>query len=76
MVKKKKSPVGDVTRTARAQTHLEKIKTAGGKRVVIDFDGPSNEALQLLVAKRYGGDRTQRSAVIRAVLEAAASAES
>lgn len=70
MVAKKKIPVGDVTSTKRAKTHLQRLEESGGKRVVTDFDAEGHAALQQLLAMGYGG--TQKDAVIRAVVEAAA----
>lgn len=69
MATKTKPPVGDLTRTARAKTHLQRLEDAGGKRVVTDFNAEGHTALQQLLAAGYGD--TQKEAVIRAVLEAA-----
>lgn len=66
----KKVPVGDVTRTARAKSLLQRLEERGGKRVVIDFDASGHAALQKLLSNSYGA--TQKEAVIRAVQAAAA----
>lgn len=66
----KKAPVGDLTRTARAKSLLQRLEEEGGKRVVIDFDAPGHAALQKLLSNQYG--TTQKEAVIRAVQAAAA----
>lgn len=68
MAAKKKTLVGDSTRTARAKTHLQRLEESGGKRVVIDFNSEGHTALQLLLNIGYG--ETQKDAVVRAVVEA------
>lgn len=69
MTAKKQALVGDVTRSARAKTHLQRLEKSGGKRVVTDFNAEGHVALQQLLAMGYAG--TQKDAVIRAVVEAA-----
>lgn len=58
----------DRTVSARAANHLIRLKKAQGKRVMVDFDAASLAALQSLIAKGYS--KTQRGAVLRAVIEA------
>ena len=69
----KKPPVGDVTRTARAKSDLQRLEDQGGKRVVTDFHAAGNADLQKLLANNYGSSQTE--VVIRAVQAAAASLE-
>ena len=66
---KKQKPVGDVTRTARAKSLVQRLQDAGGKRAVIDFDVDGVQDLQKLLAAGYGS--TQREVVLKAVKEAA-----
>lgn len=62
-------PSGDRTSTARARVHLERLKKANGKRLIVDLDSETNEALSELLAAEYGG--TNREVVARAIIEAA-----
>lgn len=64
------APVGDVTRTARAARHRERLIEAKGKRVMVDAPAPVVEALAGLLAKGYGA--TQKEVFCKAVLEVAA----
>ena len=66
---KKAKPVGDVTRTARAKSLVQRLQDAGGKRAVIDFDSDGVKDLQKLLSAGYAS--TQREAVLKAVKEAA-----
>lgn len=68
MAAKKMAPVGDLTRTARAKSHIQRLEDAGGKRIVTDFNAEGFTALQQLLNTGYG--ETQRDVVIRAVIEA------
>lgn len=68
-VAKKQKPVGDVTRTARAKSLVQRLQEAGGKRAVIDFDADGVQDLQKLLSAGYAS--TQREAVLKAVKEAA-----
>jgi hypothetical protein len=62
--------VGDVTRTARAARHRERLTEAKGKRFVVDAPAPVVEALVGLLAKGYGA--TQKEVFCKAVLEVSA----
>jgi hypothetical protein len=64
------APVGDVTRTARAARHRERLVEAKGKRFVVDAPAPVVEALVGLLAQGYG--LTQKEVFCKAVLEIAA----
>lgn len=66
----KPAPVGDVTRTARAKAHLERLAEAKGKRLVVDLDAPVRAALEKLLASGY--ESTQKAVVSKALLAAAA----
>lgn len=66
--KKKPAPVGDVTRTARAKTHLGRLEEAKGKRLVVDLAAPARNALEQLVA--FGYEANQKEVVTKALLEA------
>lgn len=67
---KKRTPTGDVTRSARAGIYLERLKEAKGKRVVIDLAQPAVQALEKLLASGYA--ESQKEAVTKALLLAAA----
>lgn len=67
MTIKKKKPVGDVTRTARAEAYLKRLSEAKGKRLVIDLGAPAREALEQLLATGYGA--SQKEVVNKALLE-------
>ena len=64
------APVGDVTGTARAARHRERLLEANGKRVVVDAPALVVDALAGLLAQGYGA--TQREVFCNAVLEVAA----
>lgn len=66
---KKVKSVGDVTRTARAKSLVQRLQEAGGKRAVIDFDADGVQDLQKLLSAGYAS--TQREAVLKTVKEAA-----
>lgn len=63
--KKATKPTGDVTRTARAMKHLERLEAAQGKRLLVDLDAPSKLALQALLSAGYGA--TQKEVVQKAL---------
>ncbi|MEJ6003851.1 hypothetical protein [Paucibacter soli] len=65
----RKKPAGDTTRTARAATHLERLREAKGKRLLVDLDAPGREALEILLKTGYGA--SQKEVVINALLDAA-----
>ena len=71
MVSTKQKKIGDVTRTARAKAHLERLDEAKGKRLVIDLDAAGLSALESLLAAGYAP--TQKGVVITALLAASAS---
>lgn len=62
------APVGDVTRTARAEAYLKRLTEAKGKRVVVDFNATVLTALEELVARGYAD--TQSAAIRRAIQDA------
>lgn len=64
----KSAPVGDVTRTARAKAHLERLEAASGKRLLVDLDAEGNGALNALLKSGYGD--TKKEVVIRALVDA------
>jgi hypothetical protein len=66
----KKTPIGDVTRTARAVAHLERLEAANGKRLVVDLDASGTMALEELLSAGYG--ETQKAVVVKALLAASA----
>lgn len=68
MAAKKKTLVGDATRTARARTYLQRLEESGGKRVATDFNAEAHTALQRLLNIGYG--ETQKDVLTRAVVEA------
>ncbi len=66
MAAKKKTPVGDTTRTERAKAHLERLADAKGKRLLVDLSAEGHEALQALLADGYGA--TNKAVVDRALI--------
>ncbi len=68
-VAKNQKPVGDVTRTARAKSLVQRLLDGGGKRTVIDFDAEGLQAMKMLLSAGYAS--TQREVVLKAVKEAA-----
>lgn len=68
MVTKKKTPVGDTTRTERAKAHLERLEKADGKRLLVDLDADGHAALNALLADGYGP--TNKAVVNRALITA------
>ena len=66
----KKKLIGDVTRTARAKAHLDRLGDAKGKRLVVDLDAPGREALEVLLESGYG--QSQKEVVIKALMTASA----
>lgn len=67
---KKPAPVGDVTRTARAKAHLERLEEAKGKRLVVDLDANACSALESLLEAGYAA--SQKGVVVKALLAASA----
>lgn len=67
---KKVKPVGDVTRTARAKAHLERLTEAKGRRLLVDLDAEGSQDLDALLEAGY--EKTNRGVVSRALNEAAA----
>jgi hypothetical protein len=67
---KQKKPIGDVTRTARAVAHLERLGANNGKRLVVDLDASGTMALEELLSAGYG--ETQKAVVVKALLAASA----
>lgn len=65
---KKIKPIGDVTRTARAKAHLERLDEAKGKRLVVDLNAPGRMALERLLEGGYGD--SQKEVVIKALIAA------
>lgn len=65
---KKKKPIGDVTRTARAGAYLERLEEAKGKRLVVDLNAPGRMALERLLEGGYGD--SQKEVVIKALIAA------
>lgn len=65
---KQKKPVGDVTRTARAKAHLERLEEAKGKRLVVDLDANACSALESLLGAGYAA--SQKGVVVKALLAA------
>lgn len=65
---KQKKPSSDVTRTARAKAHLERLEVAKGKRLVVDLDAEGRQALELLLDAGYGTN--QKTVVIKALIAA------
>lgn len=63
--KKTVKPSGDVTRTARAKKHLERLEAAQGKRLLVDLDAISTEALVGLLSVGFGA--TQKEVVQKAL---------
>jgi hypothetical protein len=55
----------DVTRTERQVAHLDRLEQANGKRIVVDLDAASREALEALIESGYG---TSQAAVVRQAL--------
>lgn len=55
----------DVTRTERQVAHLGRLEQAKGKRIVVDLDAASREALEALVECGYGASQV---AVVRQAL--------
>lgn len=70
---KRKKPVGDVTRTARAKAHLERLEGSKGKRLVVDLDADAAEALGELLSSGYAP--TQKAVVIKALTAASSGLE-
>lgn len=68
MAAKKKTLVGDATRTERAKAHLERLAEANGKRLLVDLDAQGHEALNALLEHGYGA--TNKAVVIRALVAA------
>jgi hypothetical protein len=68
MTKAKPKPVGDTTRTVRANAHLERLAANNGKRLVVDLPADANEALASLLAAGYSD--TQKGVVSKALLAA------
>lgn len=66
----KPKPIVDLTRTARAKAHLERLEASKGKRLVVDLDSDGLAALESLLAVGYA--TTQRAVVVRALIAAAA----
>jgi hypothetical protein len=66
--KKTPKPKSDVTRTARAGAYLERLDAAKGKRVVVDLDASTREALEGLLGAGYAENQ---SGVIRKAILAA-----
>ena len=64
------SPVGDVTRTARAAAHLERLSEAKGHRLVVDLDASANSALESLLEAGYASSK--KAVVIKALVAAGA----
>lgn len=64
----KQAPVGDLTRTARAKAHLERLEKASGKRLLVDLDAEGHAALNALLAAGYG--MTNKAVVNRALIAA------
>ena len=64
-----KKPVGDLTRTARAKAHLERLDEAKGKRLVVDLDAEGRMALEGLLEAGYAD--SQKGVVIKALVGAA-----
>ena len=65
---KNRVKVGDVTRTARAKSHLKRLQEASGKRVVVDLGAEGSAALDALLTDGYG--QTQKQVVSNALIDA------
>ncbi|POR07979.1 hypothetical protein [Diaphorobacter sp. LR2014-1] len=68
MAAAKKVPLGDVTRTARAKAHLERLEKSNGKRLLVDLDAEGSDALAALLVSGYGP--TNKAVVNRALIAA------
>lgn len=64
---KRTARTSDATRSERARTYLQRLEESGGKRLLVDLDQQTHEALKDLMNLGYGG--TNKDIVSRALNE-------